>query len=902
MTSFKKLTTLLITAAFFYGCSAGVEEEKNPLLQGQASTSMLEISSLKIVNKQSVGETAISRQYTDKYYTIEACMDTDLGRDLADYDFDVTGTEGTKTVNADNNGCITWNEHIKLDYTRGPALLPFTRKITLTGTSFSAVAKFGIDPFNKDNFVRFDQTENMSKFENSKLGINDTIDMKQIKFTPKGFGQIDPRNDNNVIDKPFLMDTCFNFKSTGAPMRKEVISATLINQESGREMIVENRQLDESGCVQMNFTLMHERYKNTRRIPYNLIIKSQNPSLKGASIEREVCLYPWSNSGWVFGHDTISGPCPEDSKNVKPRIFLDEINYTFLGHDQEEGFHLNEDLDLVVVKSYVVNAFPKIDYGNFVHAQDPTEPIYEGQFRLKVIFLAPIHGDIELTANNYHKFKVISATSRVVNVETRRLKARIDMPFKFSDIPYVHTRTYAVVKLEALEETENSPDPAIAAGTFHAGSKTFRSILHTQVDVDDVVVKEKSKMIELKGFLGNLFDQVNDESKEMIIQSQLGKKSIKKSEERFIELLNKDKEKDNFISINKKRINVLLTERNKLTAKEIDGLFDDSYKRATMAKLCGLFFDEKMTDNLFLENTYTDLSMRKCVQEPETMLQIDAFEHIHALAGKPTVAFSNTIRLHQSTGSNNHHGVSDRFGTSRRINAGASVSVKKDIFGIVSVGGGAGIDVSKMWGQDVQTGQSFRADNGQGIDLYADKITLQFDAHTRKCITVTGLAKYKKTTNRRSTKEIVLNNRKRFRVCEDKSEYKKVQESWYYIGEGHQFNTILRDRLSMAENKYMIMLRGDKNMSRFVNFVNTYGKNIFLKKVKKVIPPDEYMMSTFTDFKRAFDKNNDLISDSAIPGTIEVYNSIENGGDQYYGELPVQDFKPLGSPFGTRYQ
>jgi hypothetical protein len=97
----------------------------------------------------------------------------------------------------------------------------------------------------------------------------------------------------------------------------------------------------------------------------------------------------------------------------------------------------------------------------------------------------------------------------------------------------------------------------------------------------------------------------------------------------------------------------------------------------------------------------------------------------------------------------------------------------------------------------------------------------------------------------------------------------------------------------------MVMIRGKKNMARFTEFLRTSGKQIFLKKVKKTVLPDTYMQNAFSDFKSAFDKNNDLVSDMAIPGTVEKYDVLGNGDDQFYGELPVEDFNPLTSPFGT---
>ncbi|EQC44334.1 hypothetical protein [Bacteriovorax sp. Seq25_V] len=912
MTFCKKKLALLTICAFLISCSQSVDDKKADPLAGadgiNAMSSTLIVKSIKIDGKQEVGESPTSRQPTDKFYTMKACLDTTFDRDLSFFNFSLTGKEiGTKTLRSDKDACIFWEEHVEIDFTQANQLVEFKRTISVNGTEISAPLYYGIDPINGDNFIDLTKAENRTTTNrNNKLAINNTIVMDQIRFTPKGYGKEDPRNDNNVIDKPFVANTCFNLKSNGQRMARQMIDAYMINEETGRVLKKENFMLNENGCAELSFSMLHERYTNTRRIPYNFIVKSKNPALKGAYVERRVCLYPWSNSGWVFGHDTISGECPEDSKDQKAKIFLDEINYSFLGHDQDKGFHINKNLDLVIVKSYVVNMFPKIDYGNFVHTIDPTEPIFSGRFRLKVLILAPTDGDIELTSTNYHKFKVISATAKEVEIEAKRLKARIDLPIKFSDVPYVYTRTYAVVKLEPLEETENSLVPGIAAGTFHASSKMFRSVLHTQVDVEDAVAKESSNMVELQGFLDNLFSQVNSESNGKIIDQQLARKTNTSAEQAFMERAKTETELEDFTNISLSSLDKKLS--MKLEKQERLALFEDNYSRDTMRKFCDLFFSNE-TVGSWVFKSYKDINYKKCIEAPETMMDVSAYSHIKALETKnPRVEFSNTIRIHSGAGTGSYHGTSDRVSTSRSIKAG--LGVKFDI-PVVKIGVNGGIDVGKMWGHDMQTGSSNRADVGTGVDLYAEKLILGFKAYTNKCVTLTGTNRYELELQEHHMPygygggmphiiERRYDNPKRFRICMDNIVEEQLTESWFYIGEGHQFNTILRDGLSMAENKFVTLIRGEKNFARFTDFVNENAQNIFLKKVKKTVLPDTYMKDTFSNFLLAFDRDHDLVADIAIPGTVEKYDDLGNADDQYYDELPVKDFNPLTSSFGEK--
>lgn len=907
----KKNLSLLAILITIYSCSAAVDGDPSESQLGiKAQSSDIVVTDIGIKAVQEIGDTPTSRQATQKFFTMKACFETAFGRKLDSQEVSIKG-EGisSQELTTDTNACINWEEIIDVDLTRANQIIEFRRTVHINGSKLKANLYFGIDPINKNNF--YDLTKTIKRIHSddtfNKLASENTIVMDQIRFTPKGYGKIDPRNDNNVIDKPFVANTCFNFKSTGTRMAGQVIDIMMVNKEKEEILRKENFTLNENGCAELSFTMMHERYTNTRRIPFDFIVRSKNPALKDAYVSRRVCLYPWSNSGWVFGHDTISGDCPEDSKDQRASIFLDEVDYSFLGHDIQNGFHINKDLDMVVVKSYVINMYPKINYGNFVDAIDPIEPLYQGKFRLKVILLAPVDGDIELTEDNYNKFRIISAMTKEVEIESKRLKARIDLPIKFSDVPYVYTRTYAVIKLEPLEDTDNSLLPGIAAGTFNASNKMFRSVLHTQVNIEETVTKEKASMKELRGFLDNLFNQISEKTSKEIVNMQLASNK-KNALESFEEKAKQNTEMEDFVNLKVSAFNKKL--KTPLVTEELRGMLEDSYTKAVMLKLCSVFFDSEEL-GVWLFKTYKDLNYKKCMDAPEKMMDIQAFSHVKDIISKPKVTFSNTIRLNNSTGTGSYHGTSDRISTSRSIKTGAGV--KFDI-PVVGIGLSGGVDIQKMWGHDMQTGVSNRSDVGTAIDLYAEKLTLAFSAITNKCFTVSGTVRYEQKLDDSmmyagsmmgggmnvrfiETEHI---NKKRFRVCLDNPVKENLTESWYYIGEGHQFNSILRDGLNMSENKYITLIRGEKNMARFTNFLHENVGNIFMKKVKNQILPDTYMRDTFSNFRLAFDKNHDLVSDSAITGTVEKFDDLKNGDDQYYGTIPEKDFNVLTSGFGTK--
>ena len=96
---------------------------------------------------------------------------------------------------------------------------------------------------------------------------------------------------------------------------------------------------------------------------------------------------------------------------------------------------------------------------------------------------------------------------------------------------------------------------------------------------------------------------------------------------------------------------------------------------------------------------------------------------------------------------------------------------------------------------------------------------------------------------------------KRIRVCEDKPTVREVSESWFFIGEGHQFYSVLRDPQSLAENPYTLLIRGDKNMTNFVRFLQENGEKVMIKDIKKSVVASEYLTRSYKEFQEKFNHN-----------------------------------------------
>ncbi|MFG1492589.1 hypothetical protein [Halobacteriovorax sp. ZH4_bin.1] len=939
------ISMLALTSLVSCGSDTSNDERQQLARQLKASANESALVSVSRFTVEGVTEDKTSMKSRIAYgktFHVKACLSSKLGKSLQYQTFYVSG-ENFQTVErtADNNSCIFWDEPITMDYSLPNTYLPMgDRVITLaTSANISYDLKLSMNQYTNSIIHRNNYVMKTS-LNKSRLSSDEIINVKNVKITPKGFGQVDPRNDNLIIDQKVVVNGCLNLKANGSSLSNEFVKARLINlekQENGEEHAVTEMyditdgQLDESGCGEIKFYLEHERYTNTRRIPFNLEIEVQNETLQNAKVTRGLCLYPWSNNGWIFAEVSRTGKCEKDNNNQRARLFVDEVNYSFLGHDNNNGFHLNKNLDLVIEKSFIVKMYPKVNYGNYVHHMNPIEPFYQGKLKLEVYFLAPLQGDIDLTNENKHKFKLISVASREVDVENNLLKARIDMPIKFVDMPYIHTRTYAAIKLSPIlregDDPRTAPRPAWAAGTFHASSKTFHSILHTQLQVTDEfeakdytntkITKKMTEMVQLESYLEKLSNDVKGVTKKDIIAAKLAPRYNKSSEAIFSDELKKHELFDETIKVDHIGLNKKLIEENKLTASELSKLYEDQYDAATLAKLCGSFFSQEKTGLIW--KTYSDYNMRKCIESPWEFMMITPVSHVQEILSKPRVSHSNTIRISKSTGSGTYFTENRRVGFSHGYKTGVGAKLDFKIpFGESSpVGGGVGVsagyDWSTSWSLDKSNGDNNRSDNGQSIDLYAEAITLNFEARTHQCFMIEGTSKFKAewvgsqmygSGNHGlggSLQYVAVNNPIRYKVCKPKAGKERLEETWYFTGEGFQFNSILRDRLGMTENQYTMMFRGRKTLYKFTDFLSKASSSMFNIKERKTQSPDVYMLDVYKNYKEAFDSNHDLIDDQAIPGTVEKYDPIKNGGDHNFSEdnceLPPDEYNHASVDF-----
>ncbi|WP_034728453.1 hypothetical protein, partial [Bacteriovorax sp. BSW11_IV] len=747
--------------------------------------------------------------------------------------------------------------------TQTRAIKEHKRTFAVEGTEFQKTVLFGIDTL-EDKIFNLENTDNRVNGKFHKMDANEIIDIAQIRaffktYTTPQYGSIPQVGFKaNII-------TCLRIGANADRLQGEDIEATLINLETGDEQTVPQKT-DNFGCVDLTFDSKYERYSVPRYMHYNLVFKATSPAFQGISSQREICLNPWQPNG-LFGHDTRSGVCPENPIGSVPKLHFNDVSYTYIGN-VDEGFKVNEHMDMALTKSFLIRLHPFIDYGHNFATENHYKQIYSGRFVLNFMLLAPRNNELELTAQNIQNWDIISGDEKEVEIVNGVIKQKIDLEIEFAKLTSALHRTYGVIMLRPVDDGPFAKlNGTIAAGLFDAQVRHFGTVLQTHIGYGQ----------EFKS--DNLANEVMMKFEEMMIKHKapkLGTNWKVSPYEAFKSLYNGN---DKYTDIQDFRLsaynNSVKIENFKLSKKEFEDLIHGEAKLETKRKFCHQYFIRDEATDIYgrkfrhVENEHYD-----CGRNPDKYIDFKAMKHVLSVVSAPQKdlygsAFSESDRLNINTGFCMSFNNSTRFSTSKRIGTDIGVGMKIPLpFDILSIGGGVKFDYSMMWGTDESTGSSNRGCVNKSKNLGVDKITLAFKAKTRSCVLVTNkpYIDHQKTWAARKKQTFYKNHHERFNVCFDQDDIEEVSESWYYINEeGHMVNP-LRDRYDARENLLHKIIRGEKTFNAWNAILQDQTKQIFLVKKDKFENPMTYFDSIYNQK----DETKPLMYDSALPGIIEL--------------------------------
>ncbi|TNF02211.1 MAG: hypothetical protein EP326_03470 [Deltaproteobacteria bacterium] len=859
-----KFLAMIIVGQMLYGCSAGVDENVNT----DSPQSNLIVSSLNASSIQEVFENAATvTRPTHKTFMVTVCLKESVLLDpIRNQQFSIN-TKTPKTTVSDANGCLRWTEKVEMKASFHNRYVLFNRTITTSG-QFSGTLniKYAFNMFT-NNFVDL-QHEPLPEDQLITAGKEDMeVDFDMTDLTIY-FGGYDTQHDDSRANKRVITKWigCFKIKADMSAVSSQIIEMKVLDENGDVVQEVVNKT-DLKGCLRANIYTEYDQFQATRWIPRRLVVQAVDGPLKGQILNRDIYINPWVN-GRNHGWDSRAGEPPQNPVGEKAKLHLDSVRYTFLGN-KEEGYKVNKYLDLSVAKSYLIELAPKINRGHSYSTNRIIEDIYTGYFILKVSILAATKGATELTAENIDQFKFISGTQKEVEVINNKILTTIDLPFRFDQLAESAARTIAVLELTPKDPEAFNLQPVIVSGKFLASTHQLSVglrphdrdlIAQSELNITNDILRQKLNPISA------LMKAAALESKWQGSPSDI-----------FTELHKDNPLKQEDIKTLKRSKSSLVLVEDQITEADFNSLLDDPNKKELLGKVCSYFFPKVLVEGILWDSYNFPAEYHGCKRNPSRYIKGTGLKHIEEITGKPQKLFTSTDKIGIGTGFLIYSGESRRTSVSKRISFGGGLSAKLEIpfLKILSLGAGVNADIAKVWSRDESQGTTSRAQFSRSRNLFVDELKLGFEASINNCVLFEGVeyevvkpAPYYGMgmgfggyNNIQTEKKL---NKKRLRICKDKTQKEWIEESWYYVGEQKPSDSVIRDPWSISENYLGKIIRGKDNYELFYNLMTDDTKVIYLEKIDQ-LPSNTAMMERYY-------KNDTVpvLEDMAIPGTIKL--------------------------------
>lgn len=827
------LNLFLIAAILVSGCG----QKKEKIHPSSQELSLLQVSRLEIDSSIPVNSNQENlHQVSHRKVVVKACfVDAVTTSKLSGANFVIDAD----TVISDIEGCLFWS-HLVAIPTNGSLNFPvFSKIVSLPNSQLSTEVKYQINPYDS-------KLINLKHSDGSQIAAtkDDGASSYSIEKLNGSFAGFVSENGSSLRNQKFItnLDFCISSRSSLVDTKNLAGKKVNILIKNSNKVDIHSKSyiVDTQACLQISYNdsadmLGANSWKNRK-----LVVLIGNDS-----IERDYAINPIERKGEFFW-DLRRGAAPSIATQEKPRLVVDKMRYTFIGNE-DDGFNVNEFLEMSLVKSYQLEIEPKISYGHEFQGDTGPRTIYNGDFNLEFVLLAPKNGDMEITAQNLSAFEVLSKYKVKTHLKDGKISTNLKLPLLFTDLPKAVTRTLAIIRLSSIENPELS---SVVTGPFHASTHQF------SVGMREFESFESGdKLVALNS---SVTQKLNESSPAEIDQKGNLKSGWKiKPIELYRELHKGAKGLEDLVIQTFAQFKNL--SKIDLTKENLNSFIKGQFSGKDVAKFCQSIYPSKIVEGIFWNSTEQDPHFSSCIKSPEKYLDIKSVKHIQKILSKPERVYSSTDRINIGSGFFFFKTDSSRESWARRWSAGADLGMKLEIpfLKVVSAGGKVGYDISYMKSRDLSLGETSRGSLSRTRNIYADMLRLSFKANTLSCLNVQG--KYIETSKG------VTRSPKRFQICQDELKVETIEESWYYMGESDPTMSILRDRWSNKENMMIKLLRGQKNFEEFYNLMADDTKVVFLQKIETLKGPDAY----FSRIYSKQDGSSPTIEDGAIPGVIE---------------------------------
>ncbi len=505
----KELKTIVILSLFVLlaACSSDVKEHR---LDSSEEFRTFNVGQVMVDTIGVSGMNNIEVLKNGKVLNFSACIqDRAVGSAMTLRAFTITGGRDLQTVRTDENGCLYWSEAISIEDYVSMGFQFFTRTISGQNPYYGSVTiEFAFQPLENGSDAVVDlrhagiPTSDSSK---SLRGNTPRFMIGKIQMIPAISAQTEEELKSPYRAVAVQVKVKLLHEQTGKGITKHKFKIVLSDTPDVSNWdAVETREYADntSGEFVTSANIKYKRFAGEYYMEKYIVVKSMESPFDETPIYRKVYIDPWQWWEKFFFWDTkydAKGDIPVESTKPpeRPQLLIQEVWLSYTGN-VEDSYRLDKHLNFSFTKNYQIKFRPFLDRKKtYVPRGMIFEKITIAELKARLTLIRPKNGEVDLLElekrgmEGLEDYEYVTGTEVIIPVERALARANFDLPFDFTDIPFMVTRSLLLVEI-APADADWEVDPALVTITMKAGEfwVTEGALFATKINPDGYIPEE----------------------------------------------------------------------------------------------------------------------------------------------------------------------------------------------------------------------------------------------------------------------------------------------------------------------------------------------------------------------------------------------------------------------------
>ena len=479
----KRILCCILGLLALWSCSSDVQD-----LEGTKDYKTFEIDRVSVQSVNESGMNSIDMLKVGKVFNFSTCIhDATFNQAVTFKFFDIEGGEEAIRVRSDENGCIYWSEAVDIDDLVKMGFQKIYRTIT------------GLAPYQGTERIPFG-------FQPLENGANAMVDLRYSEIpdsyqskllrnsTPEfaiGTIQVIP-----VISVQTQEQLMTPYREVAVQVRVrllEGLSGKGITKHRFKVALTDNPDsvdwasvptleyaVNTSGVYVTSTIITFKRFAGEQFMEKYVVAKSMEAPFDETPVYRAVYINPWQwwekfflwDSEW---DDPSEVPEYQTEPIEDPSLLIQEIWLSYTGN-VEDSYRLDKHLNFTFTKNYQIKFRPFLNRKKTYVPNDDLifEKLQIARLKAKLVLIRPKNGEVDLVElerrgiEGLSDYEYVTGTEVIVPVRFGLALANFSLDFKFTDIPFMVTRSLLLAEISPADP-DWEVEPALVTITMKAG-------------------------------------------------------------------------------------------------------------------------------------------------------------------------------------------------------------------------------------------------------------------------------------------------------------------------------------------------------------------------------------------------------------------------------------------------